>query len=56
MNTIKQTYQSPQITEVRLDNEISLVLNSNPPDGPGEGEGMNNQIPIFFRNDEPLKG
>jgi hypothetical protein len=57
MNTIKQIYQSPQVTEVRLDNEISLVLFSNPPDGPNEGgEGMNNQIPQYFRNDEPLKG
>ena len=49
MNTIKQTYQSPQITEVRLDNEISLVLNSDPPVGPEEG--MNHQTPEYFNKD-----
>jgi hypothetical protein len=46
MNTKKQTYQSPQITEVRLDSEISLVLNSLPPLGPEEGIGQN--TPDFF--------
>ena len=55
MNTIKQTYQSPQITEVRLDKEISLVLNSNPPIGPDEGH--NQQVPEFFTNNPaPLQG
>jgi hypothetical protein len=38
MNKIKNTYQTPQIAEVRLDNEISLVLLSNPPLGPEEGK------------------
>jgi hypothetical protein len=36
MNTLKNPYQSPQITKVVLDKEISLVLNSEPPFGPGE--------------------
>ncbi len=55
MNSKKQKYQSPQITEVRLDNEISLILVSNPPDGPEEGGvGKNNEVPHFFNN-EPLK-
>ena len=38
MKAIKIKYQTPQITEVRLDKEISLVLNSNPPIGPEEGK------------------
>lgn len=54
MNTIKQNYQTPQIAEVRLDSEISLVLNSNPPDGPEEG--LNQQVPEFFNNNSaPLQ-
>lgn len=48
MNTIKSTYQTPQIAEVRLDNEISLVLLSNPPLGPEESN--NQQVPEFFNN------
>ena len=48
MNTIKQNYQTPQISEVRLDNEISLVLYSLPPLGPEEG--MNQQVPEYFNN------
>ena len=52
MNKTKQIYQSPQINEVRLDNEISLVLAS-PPIGPDEG--MNQQAPDFFNKNEPVK-
>jgi hypothetical protein len=48
MKTIKQSYQSPQITEVRLDSEISLVLNSLPPDGPEETRNL--QAPGYFNN------
>jgi len=36
MKTIKQTYQQPQISEVRLDSEISLTMQSLPPEGPDE--------------------
>jgi hypothetical protein len=31
-----KTYTSPQIDIILLDNEISLALQSAPPDGPGE--------------------
>ena len=54
MNKIKSTYQTPQISEVRLDNEISLVLLSIPPLGPDES--MNQQAPEFFNsNSTPLQ-
>ena len=36
MSNHKQTYTSPQIEQLRLDNEISLVLQSSPPAGPDE--------------------
>jgi len=52
MNKIKSIYQPPQIVEVRLDNEISLVLNS-PPFGPDEV--MNQQAPHYFNDNEPIK-
>jgi hypothetical protein len=48
MNKTRNPYQAPQIAEVRLDSEISLVLVSNPPDGPDEG--MNKQAPEYFNN------
>jgi hypothetical protein len=48
MKTTKNPYQSPQIIEVQLDSEISLVLVSNPPDGPDETK---NQAPEYFDND-----
>ena len=54
MNKTKQIYETPQIEEVRLDREISLVLVSLPPGGPDEG--MNNlQAPDFFNANEPVK-
>lgn len=31
-----QTYHAPQIERIELDNEISLILVSAPPDGPTE--------------------
>jgi len=30
-------YIAPEIKVIQLDNEISLALESNPPEGPGEG-------------------
>jgi len=30
----KKTYITPEIEEVEIDNEISLILNSEPPDDP----------------------
>jgi len=35
-NTEKRMYNSPEIVCVKLDNEISLALESAPPFGPGE--------------------
>ena len=32
----KQKYHTPKIERIRLDNEISLQLESDPPYGPGE--------------------
>jgi len=32
----KRTYSTPETLHVKLDNEISLILESNPPFGPGE--------------------
>ena len=49
MSKIKSTYQTPQISEVRLDNEISLVLYSLPPLGPEEGKA-----PEYFEPNKAL--
>jgi hypothetical protein len=53
MNTIidKRVYSQPEITVMRLDNEISLALESAPPDGPNE---VMNTVPEYFNND-PFK-
>lgn len=41
----KKEYMSPRIETILLDAEISLQLESNPPEGPGEGSlGLNNNI------------
>ena len=53
MNKTKQIYETPQIEEVRLDREISLVLASDPPYGPGEEMGYN--APDFFNANEVVK-
>jgi len=44
----KKIYFSPQIDCVKLDNEISLALESTPPIGPDE---VMNKIPDYFNND-----
>lgn len=44
MRTIKKIYQAPNIESVKLDNEISLVLNSFPPDGPNESFTQNTPV------------
>jgi hypothetical protein len=46
MKTIKRKYMSPKVVKVTLDQEISMVLNSLPPDGPGES--LRVQAPEFF--------
>ena len=53
MNTIidKRVYSQPEITRVKLDNEISLALESNPAFGPDE---VRNNAPEHFNND-PFK-
>jgi len=36
-NKEKRIYMCPDIISIELDNEISLSLESNPPEGPNEG-------------------
>lgn len=48
---IKNEYKTPQIERVRLDDEISLHLESVPPAGPDE---TNATTPDYFNN-HPLK-
>lgn len=54
MNTIidKRVYFQPEISRVKLDNAISLALESNPVAGPDEV--MNNNAPEHF-NYYPIK-
>jgi len=52
MNKTKQIYETPQINQVGLDTEISLVLVS-PPWGPDESKNQN--TPDFFNVNEPVK-
>lgn len=47
----KQNYVTPAVTQIELDNEISLQLESTPPKAPNEA--MNK--PEYFNND-PFKG
>ncbi len=48
MNSIieKRIYTQPQIEYVKLDNDISLALESAPPDGPNE---VKNTAPEYFK-------
>lgn len=46
----KRLYSYPEISCIKLDSEISLALESNPPFGPNEDLGQaenNNQIGVF---------
>ena len=47
----KRTYSSPKIEQIKLDNEISLALQSTPPTAPGEPTSA---TPDYFNND-PFK-
>ncbi len=47
----KHIYIVPYIQQIKLDNEISLALESSPPDGPGEGASL---APEYMNND-PFK-
>ena len=47
----KRAYTVPAVDIIKLDNEISLALESNPPDtAPGEGGGTQNRMPDGFNN------
>ncbi len=46
--TEKRMYYTPEIVCVELDNEISLALESTPPQGPGEGASL---APEYMNND-----
>ena len=50
-NNNKRIYTAPVIEQVKLDNEISLILESDPPKLPNEGSLM---APEHFNND-PFK-
>jgi hypothetical protein len=48
----KRIYSAPTLEYVKLDNEISLVLESSPPIGPDEGPSASNlNAPGYFNND-----
>jgi hypothetical protein len=47
----KRIYRSPIVERIKLDNEISLSLESEPPTGPGESLS---KAPEYFNND-PFK-
>ena len=47
----KKKYTAPLIEIIFLDNEISLALESSPPEGPGESLTL---TPEYFNND-PFK-
>ena len=47
----KKEYSSPQITRVKLDNEISLALESDPP----TYESSNKVVSPDYFNDDPFK-
>jgi hypothetical protein len=46
--TEKRIYLNPTILLIKLDNEISLALQSSPPAGPDEGVSF---APEYFNND-----
>ena len=49
--TEKRMYKNPRIEVIKLDNEISLALESTPPQGPGEGTSLTQE----FMNIDPFK-
>ena len=52
MNTTckKRIYSQPDIELIKLDNEISLALQSEPPGGPGESGIIRKSTPEQFNN------
>ena len=53
LNIKKRNYVAPVIEQIKLDNEISLALESTPPVGPGE-PGYSGKVYEYFNND-PFK-
>ncbi len=47
--TTKRYYIAPSVVQIKLDNEIALVLESEPPIGPGESNNL--KAPEYFNND-----
>ncbi len=47
--TAKGDYIAPSVVQIKLDNEIALILESNPPEGPGESNNL--KAPEYFNND-----
>lgn len=52
-NDNKRNYITPEVAIIKLDNEISLALASDPPAGPGEGSG-GTYAPEYMKQD-PFK-
>jgi hypothetical protein len=50
-NIVKKEYSTPVIDKIKLDNEVSLTLDSTPPTGPNEGYL---KAPEYINND-PFK-
>jgi len=48
----KKKYSAPQVQLIALDNEISLALQSGPPEGPGETVNSNVE---YFNNNNSFK-
>jgi hypothetical protein len=46
---MKRIYRNPEIVKIKLDHEISLALNSAPPEGPDEG-----RAPEYFNPNEAI--
>ena len=51
INIEKRNYSTPTVEQIKLDNEISLTLDSAPPAGPNEGFL---KAPEYF-NPDPFK-
>lgn len=47
MIVMKKIYETPQIELIKLDHEISLALESSPPEGPEENAYL---APEYFNN------
>lgn len=53
-NSEKRVYSTPVFKRIKLDNEISLILASEPPAGPGEPGYIGSISPDSF-NSDPFK-